>query len=188
MAQGQLWSPLGTGASALWGLGAAFVRRVALGQPLPGHSVSLPPPPPPVHGSPTLASSALPGPQHLCSQLHLSLSPPQGCLGVSFRVVAAPSASHTQAAATQVLCPGRDGRARDSQTEERTVSGEATALRSGIGRRGGWRDKRWERPGDDWGCRERPLNGGEMEMKAQTDMGDSVSCGLWANRRSHTLR
>lgn len=38
------------------------------------------------------------------------------------------------------------------------------------------------------GCRERLPNVGEMEMKAQTDMGDSISRGLWANRHSHTLR
>lgn len=50
---------------------------------------------------------------------------------MSVRVVAALSMSHTQAAATQVLCPGRAGKARDKdrQTEERTRSGEATVLR-----------------------------------------------------------
>lgn len=55
---------------------------------------------------------------------------------MSVRVVAAPSMSHTKAAATRALCPGRDRQARDKdrQTEEWTRSDEATALRSEIGK------------------------------------------------------
>lgn len=55
---------------------------------------------------------------------------------MSVRLVTASSMSHTEAAATQTLCPGRDRQARDTdrQTEERTRSEEATVLRSEIGK------------------------------------------------------
>lgn len=69
---------------------------------------------------------------------------------MSVRAVAAPSVSHTQAAATQVLCPGRDRKAREKDTETR--GGEATAPRSEIGnkQKGRWRGGEGRR--DDGSC------------------------------------